>query len=162
MCFLVLPFLDFARSCSVIGLVLWILGAYLSIVFFLQVSNLHLCCCESRVLMEMLLIASMLHTSQLLITLTSKITRFRWRILLFLCVFLFLSFLYLVQTWISKFKQSYMLWWCRWNQISIQKVTLLEKAKSLQIPSRLLSRGTKMGGALMEQFRSEGRKRMTY
>lgn len=34
MCFLVLPFLDFARSCSVIGLVIWILGAYLSIVFF--------------------------------------------------------------------------------------------------------------------------------
>ena len=77
MCFLVLPFLDFARSCSVIGLVLWILGAYLSIVFFLQVSNLHLCCCESRVLMEMLLTVSMSHTSQLLITLTSKITRFR-------------------------------------------------------------------------------------
>ena len=164
--------LGFARNCSVIGLVHLLLCPSMSIVLFFQVSNLHFCCCESRVLMEILLTVSVSLTSQLWITLTSKITRFRWRILLFLSsAFSFYNSKFFI--WLAPFFFSSLPWfklefqtitgcWCRWNQISILKGTLLRKAKSLQIPSRLLSCGTKLGGALKEQFLSEGPQRMTY
>jgi len=166
-CFLVLPFffLGFARNCCV-NCNWFDSFAFVPIhehgSFFASFSNLHFSCCESRVLMEILLTVSMSLTSQLWITLTSKITRFRWGILLFLsnafsfynskffiwlAPFFFLSFL-----WFKLEFQTITGCWCRWNQISILKDTLLGTTKSLQIPSLLHSYGTKMGGALKEQF----------
>jgi len=138
---------------------------------FLQVSNLHFCCCESRVPMEILLTVSTSLTSQLWITLTSKISRFRWRILLFLSTaFSFYNSKFF--PWLAPFFFLFPLlklefltitgFWYRWNQISILKGTLLGRAKSLQIQSLLLSCGTKMEGALKEQFLWEGPQRMTY
>jgi len=119
-CFLVLPFffLGFARNCCV-NCNWFDSFAFVPIhehgSFFASFSNLHFSCCESRVLMEILLTVSMSLTSQLWITLTSKITRFRWGILLFLSnafsfynskffIWLapfFFSLFPLVQTWIS-------------------------------------------------------------